>query len=102
MTRNATRQDSGYGRQQISTPDLWEETNQALRAHRWSQARSLLDDLGMRQDNRRLFLSAGFYGVPEMIRQLVQDRIDLVNSNAMFLPESEDNSLAARWAREES
>jgi len=62
------------------TPLLWSATHTALCGHEWSKARKLLDDLGRHNDNHHLLSSAKMYGCPKDIHDVIQDRIDLVNS----------------------
>jgi len=66
----------------IATTKLFTEINSALLAGKFSVARALFDELGRRNDNHDMLASAKSYGIPETIRQLIQDRIDLVNSKA--------------------
>lgn len=66
----------------LTTASLWDATHKALCAGSWAQARSLLDDLGLRTDNRDHLCSAAGYGVPEMLSGVIGDRIALVNSKA--------------------
>jgi len=64
----------------MRTTELWQATHDALCQGSWSAARRLLDDLGLRRDNVDRLSSAESYGVPEMLRGVIGDRIDLVNS----------------------
>lgn len=69
----------------MTTSDLWAATHTALCHQRWSEARALLDVLGQRSDvvDRLPAYSAydqGDAGERAEFGQLLQDRIDLVNS----------------------
>lgn len=64
----------------LTTSELWTRTHAALNAGRWSEARALLDDLGRRSDNHDMLSPVSTYAVPEHIRALIGDRIELVNS----------------------
>lgn len=66
----------------LTTSNLWDLTHHALAAGRWSQARALLDDLGLRSDNRDELRPAAQYACPEALLGVIGDRIDLVNSKA--------------------
>lgn len=59
-------------------------TNTALINGKWSQARALLDDLSRRRDNRDMLGTVESYNVPAMLKEVIGDRIELVNSNASF------------------
>lgn len=71
------------GQKVTATRDLWERTHLALIEHNWSEARSLLDDLGRKRDNHDRLSSAAAYGVPELLRSVISDRINLVNSKVV-------------------
>jgi hypothetical protein len=66
----------------ISTSKLFTATHAALCAGKFAEARALLDEMGQRSDNRDLLASAASYRVPAHIAQIIQDRIDQVNSKA--------------------
>jgi hypothetical protein len=68
--------------QTLTTSDLWDLTHAALCEHRWGDARTLLDDLGLREDNDDLLASARAYGLTGPYERVIQDRIDIVNSKA--------------------
>lgn len=74
--------DNGFKRTGSCTADMWEATHSALMCGRWNDGRALLDDLGLCDDNQDELLDAVAYRVPRMIRELIQDRIDLVNAKA--------------------
>jgi hypothetical protein len=67
-------------RRQLTTHELWDATHAALCEHRWADARALLDDLGLRNDNHDLLASAATYGLVGPYTPVIQDRIDLVNA----------------------
>jgi len=60
---------------------LWTLTQESLCNQEWSMARSRLDRLGQRNDNRDMLCDADMYGCPKDIHDVIQDRIDLVNSH---------------------
>lgn len=63
-----------------STSDLWDATHSALCSQRWSEARGLLDELLLRNDNNDKLCDAEVYGCPESgYRSILQDRINSVN-----------------------
>jgi len=68
----------------LTTAELWDETHNALIHTHWGKARSLLDDLGLRNDNYDMLSSAEAYGMTRLKHgeffDVIQDRIDLVNS----------------------
>jgi hypothetical protein len=66
----------------VSTSDLFTATHAALCAGKFSQAVSLLDNLGRRDDNRDSLASAKAYSVPAHLEAIIQDRIDLVHAKA--------------------
>jgi hypothetical protein len=66
----------------LSTSKLFDFAHQSLLAGKFSQGRAALDELGLRSDNRDLLSSVEAYKVPPEIRQLIQDRIELVNAKA--------------------
>lgn len=63
-----------------TTQELWTRTHAALTAGHWSEARALLDSLGLRSDNRDMLSPVSSYAVPEHLLALIGDRIELVNS----------------------
>jgi len=66
----------------LKTTQLWDLTHRALCDKQWSKARALLDDLGLRSDNRDHLRSAEGYGLVGPYTPVIQDRIDWVNSRA--------------------
>ncbi len=68
----------------MPTSQLFDMTNTALINGKWSQARALLDDLSRRRDNRDMLGTVESYNVPAMLKEVIGDRIELVNSNASF------------------
>jgi hypothetical protein len=63
-----------------TTSALRSAAHAALRDGRYSSAVALLDELAKRSDVQGHFASADAYGVPEHLRAVVQDRIELVNT----------------------
>jgi hypothetical protein len=67
----------------LTTPQLWDITHVTLLEHDWAEARSLLDDLGLRNDNYDCLSSAEAYGMTRLKHgeffDVIKDRIDLVN-----------------------
>lgn len=63
-----------------STNSLFRQTHNALIDGRWSQAQALLDQLSRREDNHFWLNQPHEYGVPETLRGVIGDRIELVNS----------------------
>lgn len=62
------------------TTNLWTATHDALCDGRWADARTLLDELGLRTDVVDCLSSAQAYGVPPMLHDVIQDRINVVNA----------------------
>lgn len=78
------------------TATLYDAAHDALMNARWSAAVRLLEALALRADSNEALPSAGDYGVPEDVHQLVQDRIDAVNGRVHVpgVEECEDNDCA--------
>lgn len=80
----ATNQDQAL--ETLATDDVWQLAHNALCANRWSEARRVLDELGRRTDNPyRLASTVEAYMTAPLAphyRQIIQDRIDLVNAKA--------------------
>jgi hypothetical protein len=74
---------AGTATAHLSTDELWTLTHVALCEKRWSDARALLDDLGLREDSHDLLASAKDYGLTGPYAQVIQDRIDLVNARIL-------------------
>lgn len=75
----------------LSTDDVWCGTHSALLGGRWSEARAYLDELARRPDNKSSLCTVDTYmkdrqvsaELRDGLRDLLGDRIDLVNSKAL-------------------
>lgn len=67
---------------QMPTPELVAATKKALQGGHWSRAQKFLEDLGRRDDNDEGLDLLAYPPAPEAIRQLIIDRVELVNARA--------------------
>ena len=86
--RVAKGQDSAADAKKMKTPDLYKKTVELLKGKKMGPARAFLDELGQRKDNRKELPSAKSLGITGPYAQVLEDRIDLVNSKTASNPES--------------
>lgn len=72
--------DSASDAKGMKTPDLHKKTVELLKGKKFGPARAFLDELSQRKDNKKGLPSAESLGLSGPYADILEDRIDLVNS----------------------
>lgn len=78
--------DSAGDAKEMKTPDLYKKTVELLKGKKFGPARAFLDELSQRKDNKKELPSAKSLGLSGPYAQILEDRIDLVNSKTASNP----------------